>query len=309
MKCSVLLPVFNGGRELRVAIESILRQDEPEFELILIDDCSTDQTARVIREYARKDHRIRGIFHDKNMGLTEALNEGLAEARTEFVVRMDHDDEALPHRLRTLVGYMQSHPDTVVAGSYVYHMGRTPQLDRLVAFPTEHEDIVRALPSGNCIYHPAVIMRRKEILSLGGYRSEFRNAQDYDLWLRAGKTFRLANVPVPLLRYRFSPRGLTLGQKWQQMFEVQMALVSFRDPSLSGEKLLVSAEEALAKIDREQFLCVVAQGTIEELCRLHLWRDALKVLHHFSKQLRFRHSVRLSLYSAKWACSQYFNRQ
>jgi len=309
MKCSVLLPVYNAGYPLRAAIESILRQDEPDFELLVIDDHSSDASAQVIREYMKEDPRIRTVFHDRNMGLANTLNQGLDEARTELVVRMDQDDEALPHRIRTLVSYMQSHSDTVVAGSYVYHMGRTPEHDRLVKLPTEHEDIVRALPLGNCMYHPSVILRREQILKLGGYRPAFKNAEDYDLWLRVGRAYRMANVPIPLLRYRFSTAGMTLGKKWQQMLYVQMAVVAFRDPSLSGEKLLESAEQALAKIDREEFLCIVARGTIEELSRLHLWQDALKVLLLFSKQLRFRHSVGLSLHSAKWVCSQYFNQQ
>jgi glycosyltransferase involved in cell wall biosynthesis len=309
MTCSVLLPIYNAGQPLRTAIESILRQDEPDFELIAIDDRSSDDSARIIREYMRQDSRVRGIFHEKNLGLANALNEGLELARTEFVVRMDQDDEALPQRIRTLVDYMRRHADTVVAGSYVYHMGRTPQHDRLIELPTAHEDIARALPSANCMYHPSVIMRREEILKLGGYRLEFKNAEDYDLWLRVSRVYRLANVPVPLLRYRFSTAGMTLGKKWQQMLYVQMAVVAFRDPGLSGEKLLEKAEEALAKIDREEFLGIVARGTIEELSRLHLWEDALKVLFLFSKQLEFRRSVRLALDSAKLVFEQYVNDQ
>ena len=152
-------------------------------------------------------------------------------------------------------------------------------------------------------------MRREEILKLGGYRPEFKNAEDYDLWFRVGRAYRLANVPIPLLRYRFSTAGMTLGKKWQQMLYVQMAVAAFRDPSLSGERLLASAQEALAKIDREEFLGIVARGTIEELGRLHLWKDALKVLFLFSKQLTFRHRVRLAMDSAKLVGSQYLNRQ
>jgi glycosyltransferase involved in cell wall biosynthesis len=286
-------------------MESILRQDEPDFEIIAIDDRSSDGSAQIIREYMKQDPRIRGIFHEKNLGLANTLNEGLKEARTELVVRMDQDDEALPHRIRTLVRYMRDHPDIVVAGSYVYHMGRTPQHDRLVELPTGHADIVKALPNGNCLYHPSVILRREEILKLGGYRPEFKNAEDYDLWLRVARAYRLANVPIPLLRYRFSTAGMTLGKKWQQMLYVQMAVVAFRDPSLSGEKLLKSAEEALAKIDRKEFLGIVARGTIEELSRLHLWNDALKVLFLFSKQLGFRSSVRLALDAGRLVCAQY----
>jgi hypothetical protein len=159
------------------------------------------------------------------------------------------------------------------------------------------------------MYHPSVIMRRTEILKLGGYRPEFKNAEDYDLWLRVGRVYRLANVPIPLLRYRFSTAGMTLGKKWQQMLYVQMAVVAYRDPSLAGEKLLARAEEALAKIDREEFLGIVARGTIEELSRLHMWKDALKVLFLFSRQLEFRRSVRLALDSARVVGSHYLNRQ
>jgi len=309
MTCSVLLPVYNAGPPLRVAMESILRQDEPDFEVIAIDDHSSDDSAQVIREYMKQDPRVRGIFHEQNMGLANTLNQGLEQARTDLVVRMDQDDEALPHRIRTLVAYMRSHPDVVVAGSYVYHMGRTPQHDRLVKLPTEHEDIVKALPSANCMYHPSVILRREEILKLGGYRPAFKNAEDYDLWLRVARAYRLANIPIPLLRYRFSTAGMTLGKKWQQMLYVQMAVVAFRDPSLSGDKLLETAEEVLAKIDREEFLGIVAKGTIEELSRLHLWNDALKVLFLFSKQLGFRRSVRLALDSAGLVSSQFFSHQ
>jgi glycosyltransferase involved in cell wall biosynthesis len=305
MTCSVLLPVYNAGPPLRVAIESILRQDEPDFEFIVIDDQSSDDSARIIREYMKRDARLRGAFHEKNLGLAGTLNQGLEQAGSDLVVRMDQDDEALPHRIRTLVSYMRGHPDTVVAGSYVYHMGRTSQYDHLIKLPTEHDEIVKALPSGNCLYHPSVIMRREEILKLGGYRPEFKNAEDYDLWLRAGRVYRLANVPTPLLRYRFSTSGMTLGKKWQQMLYVQMAVVAFRDPTLSGDELLKSAEEALAKIDREEFLGIVARGTIEELSRLHLWKDALKVLFLFSKQLGFGDSARLAKDSARLVCSQF----
>lgn len=308
MLCSVLLPVYDAGPPLRTAMESILHQDEPDFEMIVIDDGSSDKSAQIIREYMKEDPRIRGIFHETNMGLANTLNQGLEEARAELVVRMDQDDEALPHRIRTLTDYMQTHLDTVVAGSYVYHMGRTRRYDRLVKLPIEHEDIMRAMPSGNCIYHPSVIMRRKEILKLGGYRPAFKNAEDYDLWLRAGRIYRLANVPVPLLRYRFSTGGMTLGKKWQQMLYIQMALVAYRDPGLSGERLQKCAEEELAKLNREQFLGEVARGTIEELSRLHLWRDALDVLFHFLNQLGVRHKLRLAQYSIRSICAQYLNR-
>ena len=99
--------------------ESVLAQSFPDFEFLIIDDCSTDGSAGIIREYARRDSRIRVAFHSENIGLPHTLNEGLAMARTNLVARMDHDDESLPDRLRLQVDYMESQPETAVAGTYV----------------------------------------------------------------------------------------------------------------------------------------------------------------------------------------------
>ena len=285
MKCTVLLPVYGAGAPLHVAISSILAQDERDFEFLIIDDCSPDRSAVISREYAARDNRIRTIFHVNNQGLAATLNEGVRSARTELVVRMDQDDEALPSRIRTQLRYMETHPAIAVAGSFVYHMGRNRQYDRLVTLPTEPDEVARALPLGNCVYHPSVIFRRSCILGLGGYRSEFKNAEDYDLWLRASRSYSIANIPDPLLRYRFSPGGMTLGKKWQQMFYVQMALLSNRFPELNYEDLRAATAVEIDKLDKQYFLEQVAIGTVEELVRLHLWRDAVRVFAMFSRQI------------------------
>ena len=285
MRCSVVLPVYNGAAFLPLAIESILQQDDPDFELLLIDDCSTDQSAQIIRRYAASDSRIRPIFHSQNAGLAATLNEGLAEARTGLVVRMDQDDVALTKRIGTQVEFMQRRPDIVVAGSFAYHMGRRPADDRLVRLPVEHDEIVRTLPRENCIYHPTVIMRRQEILSLGGYRAEFRNSEDYDLWLRAAKVHRMANIPEPLLRYRFSVTGLTLGRKWQQALYTKMAVISNCYPERSLDQVRQDAAAELESLGKGWFLDQVARGTILELIRLRLFGDALRVFWTFSRQL------------------------
>jgi hypothetical protein len=285
MKCCVLLPVYNAGPSLREAIQSILAQDEPDFEFLIIDDGSRDASPQVIRDHAARDSRIRSVFHQKNQGLAATLNEGLGEARSDLVVRMDQDDESLPHRIRTQIQFLESHPAVAVAGSFVYHMGKRPKYDRLIALPTGHEEIARALAQANCIYHPSVILRRDRILALGGYRREFKNAEDYDLWIRASKAYRLANIPVPLLRYRFSTNGMTLGKKWQQMFYVQMALIARSAPGLTHAELVKAAGEALEKVDKQWFLQQVASGTIQELTQLRRWWDGFRAFLLFSRQL------------------------
>ncbi|HEY1341285.1 MAG TPA: glycosyltransferase [Bryobacteraceae bacterium] len=285
MQCSVLLPVYNAGGLLAETIESILSQVERDFEFLIIDDCSSDRSAEVIRGYAHSDSRIRAIFHERNAGLAETLNEGLREARAELVARIDQDDIALRDRLTTQLRFLRTRPELAVAGSFVYHMGRTPAHDRLVLLPVDHEEIAAELERRNCIYHPSVMMRRAPILALGGYRGAFRNSEDYDLWLRVSRVHRLANIPVPLLRYRFSTGGMSLGKKWQQMFFTEMALLSYRHPEWSGPQLEAETAAAVGKIDKRKFLDGVARGTIRELIGLGLQRDAWTVVKSFARQL------------------------
>jgi hypothetical protein len=164
-------------------------------------------------------------------------------------------------------------------------MGRRPTDDRLVRLPAEHEEIVRTLARENCIYHPSVIMRRERILSLGGYRAEFRNSEDYDLWLRVAKVYRLANIPEPLLRYRFSVTGMTLGRKWQQALYTKMAVISSRHPERSLDQVRQEAAAELESRGKGWFLEQVARGTIQELICLRLFGDALRTLWRFSRQV------------------------
>jgi hypothetical protein len=210
------------------------------------------------------------------------------------VARIDHDDTALPNRLSTQLRFLRTRPQVAVAGSFVYHMGRTPQLDRLVRLPVEHNEIAGTLPQRNCIYHPSVMLRREVILSVGGYRADLHNAEDYDLWLRTSRAYQLANIPVPLLRYRFSATGLTLGKKWQQAFYIQMAIVSYRCPEWSIEQVRKRAALDLERLDKSDFLLGVVRGTTEELRLLGQEEDARRAWWLFFHQLGFRQKLRLA---------------
>ncbi|MBD2315406.1 glycosyltransferase family 2 protein [Phormidium tenue] len=293
VKVSVLLPVYNGGATLSQAIASILSQDMSEFELIIIDDCSTDNSTSVIRQYADKDSRIILIFHEVNIGLAKTLNEGLKLAKSDFVARMDQDDESLPQRLRIQLDYMLSHPEFAVVGSYVYHMGAKQEFDRLVELPSNSEQIKQTLLQYNCMYHPSVMMRRNKILELGGYKAEFKNAEDYDLWLRVSKLYPLSNISEPLLRYRFSVSGMTLSRKWEQLFYVYLAQSAHTNENASIDLINSKAQEMLKQIDKVYFLEQVANGTILELLNLKLWKDAIYLVWNFSTDIGFKKSVRL----------------
>lgn len=291
VKISVLLPVFNAGLPLHLAIRSILAQNFSPFEFLIIDDASTDGSADVIREYAGRDTRIRAVYHTSNQGLACTLNEGLATAQGDWIVRMDQDDESLPQRLNIQCRFMESNPEVVVAGSYVFHMGINRRRDRLITLPISHSDIARTLLTQNCIYHPSVILRRKEILYLGGYRAEFKNAEDYDLWLRVSNRHRLANIPAATIRYRFSISGMTLSRKWEQLYFVFLAQVAHENPERSISACDKEARERLDSIERASFMRCVVKGTAEELLRLGYFRETCKLIRNFSGDMGMKETV------------------
>jgi len=290
---TVLLPVYNAGAALRRAIESIVAQDVDDFEFLIIDDASTDGSADVVRSCADRDPRIRAIFHDENVGLSATLNEGLRLARGELVIRMDQDDESLPNRVRVQREFMHEHPEVVAAGSFVYHMGSKPRHDRLVTFATDASTIREALTTANPLYHPSVIMRRRKILALGGYREEFRNAEDYDLWLRASAKYDLAVIPEPLLRYRFSPHGMSLGRKWEQLYFVYLAQAANNDGGRPLDEARRVAQQMLDGTDREWFLMQVGQGMLAELGALRLWRDVATLATRLVRDVGARSALRV----------------
>ncbi len=299
IKVSVLLPVYNGGAALGQAIKSILKQDLTEFELLIIDDCSTDNSATIIRQYVKQDSRIKPVFHEVNIGLAQTLNEGLNLATSDYVARMDQDDESLPNRLSVQLNYMSNHPESVVVGSFIYHMGAKQEFDRLVELPIEAQQIKETLVKYNCMYHPSVMMRRGKVLELGGYRREFKNAEDYDLWLRVSKLYPLANIPEPLLRYRFSVTGMTLSRKWEQLFYVYLAQATHEDEKKTMAEVTEVAKQMLEKMDKSYFMREVAKGTVQELVSLKLWKDTVNLIWQFSKDIGFKTSIHLLGYITK----------
>jgi glycosyltransferase involved in cell wall biosynthesis len=285
MNISVLLPVYNSGSTLNLAIESILAQDFANFEVIIIDDASTDTSAETIREYTRSDPRVRAVFHKSNFGLAKTLNEGIRIAEGEFIARMDQDDEALPHRLRTQYLFMKSRPKIAVAGSYVFHMGKNRSKDRLAKLLTIPSEIAKALKTENCIYHSSVIFRRKEIIGLGGYRSGFKNAEDYDLWLRVSQLYELANIPVGLLRYRFSVDGMTLSRKWDQLKYVILVQLSYEKPNVSLEELDNEVGKRIENTNKRLFLQNACRETAKKLFMLGYRIEVYQLIRSYIKDI------------------------
>ena len=198
---SILLPVFNAEKYLDASIRSVLNQSFKNFELILIDDGSTDSSLRIIRQYAETDDRV-VVIEQKNTGLSSALNAGIAASKAEICARLDADDIALQTRLELQLYFMNLHPDISVAGGWVEVFGEQC-LTRTWKNPTSPGEIFLALFLRNPLFHPTVVFRKSNVEAVGGYDTSVVYDQDYDLWLRMSKNgCKFANIPRVLTRYR-----------------------------------------------------------------------------------------------------------
>ena len=213
---SVVMAVYNGGVYLSEAIDSVLNQTWQDFEFIIINDGSTDESEKIINSYKETDSRVFAI-HRENKGLVESLNEGIALAQSDFIARMDADDISLPYRFALQYQFLNDHPDVVcVGGDPIIIDEDGEEITRLFT-PPDDVRIQEMLLSGHCpIEHPTVMFRRAVAESLGNYRKEYETAEDYDLWLRMGEFGQLANITRPLLKYRYLNSSISAKNQTQQ---------------------------------------------------------------------------------------------
>ncbi|MDD5349310.1 MAG: glycosyltransferase [Chthoniobacteraceae bacterium] len=206
---SVVLPVHNAARYLAQAVESVLAQTFRDFELIAVDDGSTDRSPDLLRRFAQRDPRVR-VLSRPNTGIVGALNDGLAAARGRYIARMDGDDVADPARFERQLAYLEAAPDCVALGTAVRFTD--PEGRPLKAYrpPAGHDAIRAELSWGNggALVHPTVIFRREALAACGGYRQPFLFIEDLDLYVRLLRFGRLANLGDILLSYRQHPRSV-----------------------------------------------------------------------------------------------------
>jgi glycosyltransferase involved in cell wall biosynthesis len=200
---SVLMPIHNGELTLTEAVQSILAQTFTDFELIAIDDGSTDRSLEILKSFAERDPRVR-IVSRPNTGIAGALNDAIGHARGEFFARMDADDIALPERFERQVAYMREHPECVLLGSRVLLVEPYGTPMYVTDHETEHSRIADQLIRGVgwAVVHPAAMMRADAVRQTGGYRADRVPIEDLDLFLRLTEIGQAANLPQVLLHYR-----------------------------------------------------------------------------------------------------------
>lgn len=211
---SVVMSVYNGERFLQNAIDSILTQTYHDFEFIIIDDCSSDRSVEIIESY--NDSRIHLVRNEQNMRLPASLNKGIKLAKGKYIARMDSDDISVPKRLAKQVEYMEAHPDVAVIGGS-YQAIDEDENDLYVHCSMTGEKLSRYFLYPSPLAHPTVMMRRNIIVDNNlFYDEQYSSAQDYDLWQRINKKFKIDNLPDILLRYRIHSNSISVAKRRQQ---------------------------------------------------------------------------------------------
>jgi glycosyltransferase involved in cell wall biosynthesis len=197
-RVSVIMPVYNTAIYLKEAIESILNQTFVDFEFIIIDDCSTDNSLEIIKSY--KDPRIVLIENNVNKGYVYGLNYAISISKGEFIARMDSDDISEINRLQIQYSFMLNNEGVLVCGTNIKIIGTS----EIIKFPKEHNDIKKGLLTKNIVAHPSVMAKKRLLLfrETGTYLENLMPAEDYELWTRLIFLGKFHNIQLPLVLYR-----------------------------------------------------------------------------------------------------------
>ncbi len=212
---SIVLPTYNGSRYLRQSIESILAQTYSHWELIIVDDCSTDATPSIIQEYVAKDNRIRSIRHTVNRKLPAALNTGFADSQGEYLTWTSDDNLYRAHAITELIGYLQQHPKT----DFVYSdFSIIDEQGQEVKYYTVMEPGSLLLRS---CFGPSFMFRRAVYHRIGNYNETLFLVEDYDYWMRIACYFKIDAYHQNLYEYRTHSQSLTMTRTKQVMLKIE----------------------------------------------------------------------------------------
>ncbi|QDL54434.1 glycosyltransferase family 2 protein [Rhodoferax aquaticus] len=229
LRVSVALPVHNAASTIRSTLDSLVNQTFRDFNVVIIDDCSQDETSQIVSSYADKiDLNI--IHSSTNLGISGARNRLLKEINAPYIAVLDHDDICHPTRLEKQYDFLQQHPETDICGSAIAYFSVDTErhnAKNILRHPSEDQVIRTRLLYNTAMVHPSTMAKRSFFNDVGGYEAQFSPAEDYAFWCRAallGKRF--ANIEEPLLYYHTHPRQTSKIQS-QMMIQKDIEIKRF----------------------------------------------------------------------------------
>lgn len=233
-RVSVLLAVYNGERHLEESLRSVLNQRFTDFELIVVDDGSTDRTPGILGAAASADPRV-VIVRQENRGLTASLIRAMTTARGEYLARQDADDISPPERFQRQVDYLDAHPSVAALGTWADVIDGSGAVVGVLKPASGARAIERGLWTlRSTLVHGSMMMRKQSLEAVGGYREAFRLCQDYDLWLRLITRFDLDNLPDALNQWRMDRGGLYATRRAAQLKYAGLALAFAQERARYG---------------------------------------------------------------------------
>jgi glycosyltransferase involved in cell wall biosynthesis len=315
------MSVYNGENYIIPALESMFSQSFSDFEFILVDDASTDGTARILADYARKDHRLCVLSNSENMGIARSLNLGLEHAKGDYIARMDADDISLPPRLQKQFDFMEAHPEIGVMGTSVELIDADGQVIDERVYPPEPIIIRWRLALENPICHPTVMIRRSHLNDLR-YDADLATAQDYHLWCRLSGHTRFANLPEPLLQLRKHGENMTCKsgkEQRQNSLSISRAYIEELLKNPISQEVLghlwdrddTDAKESLqiARLMRDLAMAILSETSWSQVERKMLQRYAARwIFDRSRKDLGSFSGLRMALNSARLDPLDFFKR-
>jgi len=215
---SVILPAFNIAQFVRDAVASVQTQTFADFELIVVNDGSTDATLSILQGIAANEPRLR-IISRSNTGIVGALNDALAATAAPYIARMDGDDLCAPTRFARQLAFLKANPEVLLVGSNVEFIDSRGARLKTYRPPHDNASIQKALLEGNsgALIHPTIMGPRRAWTETGGYRENYKFVEDYDLYLRAARLGPLANLDESLLQYRIHAQSTNYVRRDRQV--------------------------------------------------------------------------------------------
>ncbi|MDB4925820.1 glycosyltransferase [Mucilaginibacter sp.] len=256
---TVLMPAYNTEKYISEAIESVLQQTHTDFELIIVNDGSTDGTKAIINSY--KDERII-LIDQPNMGVAAALNTGLKYSKAPYIARFDADDVCHPQRLEKQIKFLLENPEYILVGSDAdYILENNDFLFHFQCIAHSHQEIMEKLYFYCPFMHPTVMYKKANVANAGGYPTDAHNFEDYLLWTAIAKEGKFCNLAEPLIKYRLNSASVTIDERWRGKRFRELK----RDAIKRGHITAEEGNELLAII-KSQDVRKIKEGSYHALC-------------------------------------------
>jgi glycosyltransferase involved in cell wall biosynthesis len=258
-KITVLMPAYNAGKYIGEAISSVLEQSFTDFELLIVNDGSTDDTEKIIRSF--NDPRI-VLISQENKGVSAALNLGLAHARAPYIARFDADDICLPNRLKVQYEFITAYPEYTIIGSAVDYIDADGHFI-FTHHPEGHlNEEIQQLKYTICPFiHSSVFYKKEAVVNNGGYNEHAYTYEDHFLWVNILKNEKACNLSQPLIKVRLNPESITIDEKWRTR-----KFRAIKYSTLKNKNITEAEGNELYQIGGKQYSPKIKQGAYYALC-------------------------------------------